>query len=386
MKVLLLAPTRGASWLGGQHYFQGLVHALVKHPPGDGSTVTVLTNSPASFAQRAGSGVHVVHAPWLDPARPLGFANGAANTLLQVNPLLRRHARAIDADLVTHATPVIASPCPVLFWMPDFQHRHLPGNFSRYERWRRDRNVRATRRHGHILFSSESASADFQRFYPDVAGAVLTHVLRFPPFASDRSPTSRAELFERYALQGGFFLVPNQFWKHKNHQVVVQALAMLPKHYRVVCTGAMSDSRGAGHIADIRQAIGEASLQERFVTLGVVARNDLLGLMREAACVINPSLFEGWSTVVQEAKLEGKQLILSDIPVHREQDPADALFFPPDDAGALAIAMEEAVRRHDPALDEARRARAREALPGEVATFAGNYWRIAREAGRQASS
>jgi hypothetical protein len=43
--------------------------------------------------------------------------------------------------------------------------------------------------------------------------------------------------------------------------------------------------------------------------------------------VIQPSLFEGWSTVVEDARCLGKKLILSDFPVHLEQDPPGSVFF-----------------------------------------------------------
>lgn len=44
-------------------------------------------------------------------------------------------------------------------------------------------------------------------------------------------------------------------------------------------------------------------------------------LMKHAIAIINPSLFEGGSTTVEEAKSLLKVIILSGIPVHREQNP-----------------------------------------------------------------
>ena len=63
--------------------------------------------------------------------------------------------------------------------------------------------------------------------------------------------------------------------------------------------------------------------------LGLVSYADLIGLMRYLTALINPSLFEGWSTTVEEAKSLGKTIILSDIPVHREQAPENGRFFDP---------------------------------------------------------
>jgi hypothetical protein len=40
-------------------------------------------------------------------------------------------------------------------------------------------------------------------------------------------------------------------------------------------------------------------------------------------------LFEGWSTVVEDAKSLNKFIFLSDIPVHREQNPLNVCYFNP---------------------------------------------------------
>ena len=103
----------------------------------------------------------------------------------------------------------------------------------------------------------------------------------------------------------------------------------------------------------------------------------MLTLMRSASGVLNPSLFEGWSTTVEEAKLLGKRLILSDIPVHREQDPAAALYLDPRDPAAWAEAMRATLADEDAPAEEVRAARAAASHVQEVARFAQRFWEIA---------
>jgi glycosyltransferase involved in cell wall biosynthesis len=261
--------------------------------------------------------------------------------------------------------------------MPDFQHRHLPGYFSAYESWRRDRNVETAAATGHLLVSSQSAATDFHRFYPH-RRRTRVHVLRFTPHLGQEVPLlPKQALLSRYALRDDFFFLPNQFWRHKNHRIVLEALRRLPDHVQVVATGAVSDSRGDAHIRQLLQAIDSHALQQKFRMLGLLPRQEMLSLMRHARCVINPSLFEGWSTVVEEAKFFGKRLILSDIPVHREQAAVDALYFDPHDAGALAIAMETALREHDPRAEAVRAGMAQVAFGAASSEFAARYRSIA---------
>jgi hypothetical protein len=62
--------------------------------------------------------------------------------------------------------------------------------------------------------------------------------------------------------------------------------------------------------------------------------------MRTAALIIQPSRFEGWSTVVQDAVALGRPLLCSNIAVHREQVPRALGFFSTDRAGELAQLLE----------------------------------------------
>jgi glycosyltransferase involved in cell wall biosynthesis len=59
--------------------------------------------------------------------------------------------------------------------------------------------------------------------------------------------------------------------------------------------------------------------------------------------VIQPSLFEGWSTVVEDAKAIGRPLIVSDLPVHKEQTEnlANVWFFPKGSSQRLADVIEQ---------------------------------------------
>jgi glycosyltransferase involved in cell wall biosynthesis len=92
--------------------------------------------------------------------------------------------------------------------------------------------------------------------------------------------------------------------------------------------------------------------------LGFIDRAEQLALMQAAQAIVQPSLFEGWSTVVEDAKALGKFLILSDLPVHREQlaapySAAHAAFFDPHNPQTLADCIEQAWQNppNPPAID-----------------------------------
>jgi glycosyltransferase involved in cell wall biosynthesis len=182
----------------------------------------------------------------------------------------------------------------------------------------------------------------------------------------------------KFELPARFVHLPNQLWKHKNHELVVEALARTPEVV-VVATGPTENYRHAGLFTDLMAQVRKLGLGERFRHLGLVSFAEMISLMRHSVAVINPSRFEGWSTTVEEAKSLGKRLLVSDIPVHREQAPARASYFGVDDPAAVAAQLAEAWSAYDPEADGIAAAEAAQLLPGRTRAFAETYESIVRD-------
>jgi glycosyltransferase involved in cell wall biosynthesis len=103
-------------------------------------------------------------------------------------------------------------------------------------------------------------------------------------------------------------------------------------------TGLPADYRDRNNetMSRILQAIASAGLSSDVTVLGLVQDSDVGNLMRAAAVLIQPSLFEGWSLAIQDAKALGVPIICSDIPLHREQVPQACGFFRTDRPAELA--------------------------------------------------
>jgi len=194
------------------------------------------------------------------------------------------------------------------------------------------------------MLSSQNAHEDFARFAPDHAQKArvvpFPSLLAFEPLANDPLETQH-----KFHLPEKFALVANQFWAHKNHALVVEALALLQRagmKVPVVMTGLTSDHRDPANksFSALLQAIAAAGLNEQITILGLVPYTDLVNLMRTAALIIQPSRFEGWSTVIQDAVALGRPLVCSDIGVHREQVSNAIGFFGTDRPDRLAELIE----------------------------------------------
>jgi glycosyltransferase involved in cell wall biosynthesis len=252
----------------------------------------------------------------------------------------------IDVLLPLFDVPPWDTGLKVIGWIPDFQHVHLPEYFTEADRARRDKSMRRlSERATLLMLSSRAAEAHFTAFAP--AQAHKARVVSFPSLFAFEPPAGDAlAARDKFNVPEKFALVANQFWAHKNHALVIAALGLLKKkglHIPLVMTGLLSDYRDPSNqnLSRLLQSIAAAGLSGQVTILGQVPYADLVDLMRAAALVIQPSRFEGWSTIVQDAIALGRPLLCSDIAVHLEQAPNALGFFPCDDAASLAALLAE---------------------------------------------
>ena len=269
-----------------------------------------------------------------------GRSIGAATAL--------RHAR-LDVAVETASFIGWAPGMRVLTWMTDFQHRLLPEMFPRKEWLRREIGfqVQASSRKA-IMLSSNTARRDCEQYYPRTRGRI--HVVRFASGIDlSQSIPSPVELRQKYELPDRFIYLPNQFWRHKNHTLVLDALTLLRCNgawndtLPIIASGPTTDPRNPDHFSSLMNRVEKSSLAEKFRHLGSIPYEDVLGMMTACAYLINPSKVEGWSTTIEEAKTLGTKALLSDIDVHREQAPS-AWFFSATDAEACAERLLEAAK------------------------------------------
>jgi glycosyltransferase involved in cell wall biosynthesis len=335
----------GPGWMGGRNYLLNLLQSVVELGSGAVEPVLcvgVVGGDHLIEAASAIGGVTIICDPVFNAANNgtrlrralLTGCDDAAASLFRAN--------AIDCVFEPARYYGWRFPLPALAWIPDFQHRHMPELFSHSGWWKRDLGFRAQVISGrHFMLSSEDARTDCERFYPATKGRTSVVKFAVPLPAAIGEPALKA-IRDQYDLPETYYFLPNQFWRHKNHSVVIEALALLKSSGSDVCvvtTGHTADPRDPGYFDRVSARVADAGINDQFRILGSVPYADVGALMQGCAALINPSKFEGWSTTVEEAKALGIRMILSDLRVHREQAQGAADFFAADDAVALSNIM-----------------------------------------------
>ena len=333
-------------WVAGAYYVLNLVHALNALPDDEKPHIVGCIENDKDRQHLLGT-----QYPYLSFAnvnQPRAFPIRLLNKLLKAFSGKDHFPYGLNPALAEGFFPFVLRPevarIPFekqIHWIPDFQDNRMPEFFPADELdLRKKRNGGIAESPVRVVFSSKDAEKDFRQFYPQqktrnfVAHFAVTH----PPIASIDADAIR----KKFNLPDRWFLAPNQFWKHKNQPLIIKAVARLKEKgikVNVLFTGKEDDFRNPGYAEGVKKMARDLDVQEECRFLGFIDRAEQIWLMQHADAVIQASLFEGWSTVVEDAKALQKPVILSDLPVHREQLQQGVLFFDPLQADSLAQAI-----------------------------------------------
>ena len=327
------------SWAGGVYYSLNIIRLLQKMSLTKSITVVVFVNKHTQqelLAELKHKNIEVIdldarsflYKLW---CRGMGY-------LSKGNYRFVKDMNAAKLDLlypVIHYEKIHAQlNCKVLYWLFDFQHKFLPDMFSKEELAKRDRNFELVTENAlDLVVSSHDSKNHLLQFYPHCKANI--HVYNFVSLIEAGNIKSKPSTPDDYLV------VCNQFWPHKNHLTVLKAVALLvsqKKNIHVVFTGKFDQSP---YVKELQDYITTNKLQSHLTFTGFIAREEQVELIRKAKAVIQPSLFEGWSTVIEDAKALNKLLIVSNIAIHHEQLKQDVHFFKSDDYETLSVLMQE---------------------------------------------
>ena len=297
---------------GAETYARGLTQALAEV----GTLDYVAFTPPA--APGAGEGLPEVAVPaYRHVRKPRERALAMAQAALRPGPL-RRIMGDVDAIhyALTVAVPKLDAPRVVTVF--DLQHLDLPHLFSRAER--------AYRR---LAYEGSARSAD--------AVVVTSQFVRRGVIAQFGVPPERVHSIplgldhERFRPGEGerepFLLYPARPWAHKNHERLFQAFALLRRErpeLRLVLTGGGHEGRPVPPGVEVK---------------GLVSAAELVSLYRRAACMVFPSLYEGFGQPPLEAMACGCPVAASNIPAVAEACGDAAALFDPDDPEDIAAVV-----------------------------------------------
>ncbi|RTL49091.1 MAG: glycosyltransferase [Sphingobacteriales bacterium] len=337
------------NWIGGTYYIQNLVIALNRLAREEKPFLVIICQDRTTFY----SFKKITGYPFLEWRAMVGkpylftrFMNKVSGILFKKIFFQTVRINTFnDIDILFPAIEhsAFSNVKHKLFWLPDLQEHFYPNFFTSFEiNERISQQKKLISNNDIILFSSYTALHHFNTIYPQNLNQkfVLPFAVNIPKILSDNNQ----EVLHQYKVGEPFFICSNQFWQHKNHLVIFEAIHILKAKgigIHVVFTGNENDYRDKTYFQKLQCRSKELGINDQVQFLGFIHRNDQITLLKKALAIIQPSLFEGWSTIVEDAKALNAWIICSDIAVHQEQLNAypNCAFFSAEDAEQLSTQL-----------------------------------------------
>jgi glycosyltransferase involved in cell wall biosynthesis len=321
-------------WIGGTYYIINLIHALSIIDNHLKPELIILSNEKDYQFLLKQIDYPYISYDLLDEnptSQFVRFLNKVSSKLFGKKILVRRMKNTVDAifpfpkDNYLNNIPVEKQ----IYWIPDFQDKQLPQFFTSEDIGKRDKRNNWVAYHSKkLVVSSKAVLRDLEEFYPNYKTNVS--VVHFAVTHPKYDNLDISQLKSQYQLPNDYFFAPNQFWAHKNQIIIIKAVLDLKQRgidFVVAFSGKENDPRNPEYFHSLKAVVEEYGLSENIRFLGFLDREVQLQLMNHSRGVIQPSLFEGWSTVIEDAMAMNQTIIASDLDVNIEQLGEKGIYF-----------------------------------------------------------
>ena len=186
-----------------------------------------------------------------------------------------------------------------------------------------------------VMADSEELADKINSRYGVDRDRIVTMPFSPSPFIKEPQVSNSVNILKLYKLDYGYFFYPAQFWAHKNHYRIIEAVKLLHQEgtqCRVVFVGG-----DKGNYAFLDRIIRGNGLSNHIQSLGFIPAEHMMALYENCQAVIMPTYFGSTNLPPLEAWLLGKPLIYSKL--FSEQSGNAALLIDPDNANSIANAM-----------------------------------------------
>lgn len=229
---------------------------------------------------------------------------------------------------------------PSIYHPWDLQHLHLPQFFSPRDRLVREVMYRTLCEQARMVsVASTWGKHDLIHHYklPEEKVQVVPMA---PVLSAYPTPDSDelSAICGKFSLPDAFVYYPAQTWAHKNHIVLLEALAILRDRHQLKVP-LVSSGRRNEFFPKIMRRARELRLTDQIWFVDFVSPLEVQSLYELCRCMVFPSKFEGWGLPIMEAFSAGAAVACSNVTSLPEQAGDAALIFDPDSPEEIADAI-----------------------------------------------
>lgn len=197
-----------------------------------------------------------------------------------------------------------------------------------------------------VLVNSEVGKEDVLQCYGNFIDESRIRVLPYYPPVKHKPLPSEQDLTRvatKYRLPSCYFFYPAQFWRHKNHVLILRAMRTIVDKAKlrvpVVFCGSYADYHRAATFMEVRSLAAQLGLAGDVHYLGPVPEEDMAALYTLSVGLVMPTFFGPTNIPPLEAWHFNRPVITSDIRGLREQSGDASILIDPRSPEDLAQAM-----------------------------------------------
>lgn len=154
------------------------------------------------------------------------------------------------------------------------------------------------------------------------------------------------KITEKYSLKCPYVFYPAQFWPHKNHVYILEALKLLENNHGLRI-GAIFSGGDTGNIAYIKNYVKKLDLCDRICFAGFVSNEEVPELYRQSLALVMPTYFGPTNLPPLEAFALGVPVLYSNLPGLNDQTASAALLIDLQNPSSLADQLVQLVNSRE---------------------------------------
>lgn len=240
---------------------------------------------------------------------PSRYKKKLGEIIFQLNTWLKRgktkhllRDQGVSLLFCPFTVPTYAEPgLPIVSTIYDLQYKTYPAFFSAGDLAQRENTFLAACRDASKLVAISDYSRDSVLQHSNLRPSNIQTIHLRMAQRIQQSALNVSDL-ERWHLEPQHYLLyPANYWKHKNHDMLLTAFGMLCTTYpditvKLVCTGSPGERQQF-----LTRAAENMGLGARVLFLSYLTQEELSLLMTQCRAMIFPSLYEGFGLPVIEA-------------------------------------------------------------------------------------
>jgi glycosyltransferase involved in cell wall biosynthesis len=230
--------------------------------------------------------------------------------------------KKIDPDIIFPVLNSDYDKTKAIGYIFDFQHEYFKKNFSKKIISQRRSEINNLSKLDLFFVNSKNTKNDLVKFHKNFRNKTVK-VIPFTPNIQKKFLFQNLDYKKYYKSNTKYFIICNQFWKHKNHYLALKVFEEYIKKngkYNLILTGDLNYVKDLDYIKIIKSYLSCAVFQNRVFYTGNIKKEFQIELLKNSEALIQPSLFEGGPGAgsINEAISLDLPIIASNIKINKE--------------------------------------------------------------------